>query len=74
VTYLVAGGGGAVPYFVERTPDDLYQSALFPNFHYVKMTVGKDRLQGVMWRVKDPEAAALGVELKDRFEIPVKPR
>jgi hypothetical protein len=33
VVYLVAGGGGAAPYFVERTPGDLYQSVLFPNFH-----------------------------------------
>jgi hypothetical protein len=74
VTYLVAGGGGAVPYYVERTPDDLYKSVLFPNFHYVKITVEKDRLQGAMYRVKDPEAAKLDVETKDRFEIPAKPR
>jgi len=74
VTYLVAGGGGAVPYFVERTPDDLYQSVLFPNFHYVKVTVEKDRLRGEMYRVENPEAATLELELKDAYSIPVKPK
>src|ERR1700722_3718936 len=42
VVYLVSGGGGAVPYYVERTAGDMYQSVLFPNFHYVKLTLEKD--------------------------------
>jgi acid phosphatase type 7 len=74
VVYLVAGGGGAVPYFVERTPQDFYQSVLFPNFHYVKFTLEKDRLHGAMYRVADPEASKLEVELKDSFDLTVKPR
>ncbi|MDP9053738.1 MAG: hypothetical protein M3N93_05470, partial [Acidobacteriota bacterium] len=74
VVYLVAGGGGAAPYFVERTPQDLYQSVLFPNFHYVKFTLGKDRLHGSMYRVADPEAPKFKVDLKDSFDILVKPR
>ena len=74
VVYLVAGGGGAKPYYVERTPDDLYQSVLFPNFHYVKVTVEKDRLKCAMYRVTDPEAPVLAKELKDSFEIPMKAR
>jgi len=74
VTYLVAGGGGAPPYFVERTAQDLYKSALFPNYHYVKLTVEKDRLRGRMYRVADPEAETLTVELKDNFELVAKPR
>jgi hypothetical protein len=74
VVYLVSGGGGAKPYFVERTKDDLYQSVLFPNFHYVRLTLQKDRLRGEMFRVADPEAAKLSLELKDTFEIPVKAR
>lgn len=73
VTYLVSGGGGARPYFVERTPEDQYKSNLFPNYHYVKMTVEKDRLRGEMYRVENPEAAALSVELKDKFDLTVKP-
>jgi acid phosphatase type 7 len=74
VTYLVAGGGGAPPYFVERTAQDLYKSTLFPNYHYVKLTVEKDRLRGTMYRVADPEAEALTVELKDTFDVVAKPR
>jgi hypothetical protein len=74
VVYLVAGGGGAQPHYIERTPDDLYQSVLFPNFHYVKITVEKDRLKAGMYRLVNPEAATLQVELKDSFEILAKPR
>jgi hypothetical protein len=74
VVYLVAGGGGAAPYFVERTPQDLYQSVLFPNFHYVKFTLERDHLHGAMYRVSDPESAVLAVSLKDSFDIAVKPR
>jgi len=69
VVYLVSGGGGARPYFVERTPEDLYQSLLFPNYHYVKLTLEKDRLHGAMFRVADPEAKILKVDLKDSFDI-----
>lgn len=74
VMYLVSGGGGAPPYVVERGPDDLYKSALFPNYHYLKLSADKDRLHGEMYRVDNPEAANLSVELKDSFEIPTKPR
>jgi hypothetical protein len=74
VTYLVAGGGGAVPYFVERTRDDLYQSVLFPNFHYVKVTLEKGNLRGDMYRVENVEAPNFELELKDSFSIPVKPK
>jgi acid phosphatase type 7 len=74
VTYLVSGGGGAPPYFVERTPQDLYKSILFPNYHYVKITVQNDRLHGAMYRVANPEADDLTVELKDSFDLPVKQR
>ncbi len=74
VTYLVSGGGGAPPYFVERTPEDLYKSILFPNYHYVKLTLEKDRLHAAMYRVENPEAENLTVELKDSFDLTVKPR
>jgi hypothetical protein len=72
VTYLVSGGGGAPPYFVERTPEDLYKSILFPNYHYVKFTVEKNRMHAEMFRVVNPEADNLAVELKDRFDIMTK--
>ncbi len=74
VTYLVSGGGGAPPYFVERTPGDLYKSMMFPNYHYVKLTVEKDRMHAAMYRVENPEAENLTVELKDSFDLAVKAR
>ena len=74
ITYLVSGGGGAPPDFVERTPGDLYKSILFPNYHYVKLTIEKDRLHGAMYRIANPEAKNLTVELKDSFDLVAKPR
>jgi hypothetical protein len=74
VVYLVSGGGGAKPYVVERTPDDLYQSSLFPNYNYVKFVLKADRLEGTMYRVADPEAEHLEVQQKDTFYIQVKHR
>lgn len=72
VVYLVSGGGAAKPYYVERTPADQYQSVLFPNYHYVKLTLEKDRLHGAMYRVADPEGKVLSIELKDSFDIAVR--
>jgi hypothetical protein len=72
VAYLVSGGGGARPVYVERTPDDKYQSIVFPVYHYVKLTLEKDRMRARMYRVADPEAKVLSVELKDTFDIAVK--
>jgi len=74
ITYLVSGGGGAPPYFVERPNADFYKSIVFPNYHYVKLTLEKDHLHGAMYRVVDPEAETLAVEAKDTFDIPAKPR
>jgi calcineurin-like phosphoesterase family protein len=74
IVYLVSGGGGARPYIVERTTDDLYQSTLFPNYHYVKFVLGPDRLQATMFRITDPEASSFQSQPKDTFEIVQKPR
>ncbi len=72
VVYLVSGGGGAVPYYVERTKDDFYQSIMFPNYHYVKLTLLPDRLHAEMIRVADPEADEPVFQVKDKFDIFVK--
>jgi hypothetical protein len=72
VTYLVSGGGGAPPYFVERTKDDLYQSLMFPNYHYMRLTLLPDRLHAEMVRVTDPDADEPSWQVKDKFDILVK--
>jgi hypothetical protein len=69
VTYLVSGGGGAVPYAVDRTPSDLYQTNEFPNFHYVKMTIDDASLSGEMFRLDEPVAPQPHFTLKDTFQI-----
>jgi hypothetical protein len=40
----------------------------------VKLTLEKDRLHAQMYRVADPEAQTLAVELKDSFDLMAKPR
>ncbi len=74
VVYLVSGGGGAHPYFVERTKDDLYQSYLFPNYHYVKFTLQNDRLHAEMYRIADSEQPNFTLQLKDTFDVVAKPK
>jgi hypothetical protein len=69
VTYLVSGGGGAQPYEVERTKQDLYQDINFPNFHYVKFELESDRLKATMYRLADPDAKKPVWQEKDHFEI-----
>lgn len=73
VVYLVSGGGGAHPYLVERTKDDLYQSQLFPNYHYIKFTLQGDRLHAVMYRITNPEQANYTLQAKDTFDVIAKP-
>ena len=53
VIYLVSGGGGARPYRVARTPADLYQDNVFPNFHYVKFVSEGGELKATMYRLDD---------------------
>ena len=72
IVYLVSGGGGAVPYEVDRTPPDLYKGIDFPNFHYVRMTIGAGRLKGEMYRLDEPAAPMPHFTLKDTFEVSVR--
>ena len=69
VVYLVSGGGGAVPYEVDRTTPDLYQGIDFPNFHYVKLTIAAGKLTGEMYRLDEATAPAPHFTLKDTFVV-----
>ena len=74
VTYLVSGGGGAKPYAVDRTAEDLYQDAYFPNYHYVRFELHADTLICEMIRLEDydqPKPARW--KTRDRFEISLRP-
>ena len=72
VVYLVSGGGGAVPYEVDRTPADLYKGIEFPNYHYIKLTIGAGQLKGEMYRLDEPAAPMPHFTLKDSFEVNVR--
>lgn len=53
VEFLVAGGGGATPYQVVRSPKDLYTSSTFPNYHYVKFVYERGMLKATMYRLDE---------------------
>jgi len=67
VVYLVSGGGGAAPYQIDRTPDDLYQDSGFPNYHYVKFVLDGHTLHATMYRLADIGAGTW--ENKDSFDV-----
>jgi acid phosphatase type 7 len=69
VVYLVSGGGGAVPYEVDRTPSDLYKGIDFPNYHYVRLTIAAGMLKGEMYRLDEPAAPMPHFTMKDAFEV-----
>lgn len=75
VEYVITGGGGAEPYpVVFRGGGDLYRDTGFPVYHYLTLDIENHHLSAKMWKVKDPEAATLEVELKDQFTLtPSKP-
>jgi hypothetical protein len=73
VAYLVSGGGGAVPYEIERTAADLYKGTEFPNYHYVKLTITNGSMKGEMFRLDDPAAPSPHFTMKDSFELSVRP-
>jgi hypothetical protein len=74
VIYLVSGGGGATPYEIDRPPEDLYRSAEFPNYHYVRFELHGPRLHCEMIRLEDPASAnPAHWQIKDRFEVNLQP-
>lgn len=74
VVYLVSGGGGAIPYEVDRTGMDRYQDTDFPNYHYVRFELHGDRVVGEMIRLGDYDASKPRQwQTRDRFEIPLQP-
>jgi calcineurin-like phosphoesterase family protein len=65
VEYLIAGGGGATPYQVVRTPKDLYHGSAFPNYHYVKFVFEGERVKATMYRLAENGTFVAS----DRFEL-----
>jgi hypothetical protein len=73
ISYIVSGGGGAKPYPVfARNPLDLYRDPADPNFNYVVLQIHGKQADATMYRVADPKAATLSVEVKERFTLTAK--
>ena len=72
VIYLVAGGGGASPVPVDRSPEDLYQSNDFPNYHYVKFVLEGGSLKAKMYRLVDATAESPTWQVRDEFIVQAK--
>jgi thiamine biosynthesis protein ThiS len=70
ITYLVSGGGGAIPYRVAfRGPEDKYQDPSFPNYHYVVLEIHGKTADATMYRVANPKNPELHLEVKDKFTL-----
>jgi hypothetical protein len=68
ITHVISGGGGAEPYPVLlRGPDDQYRDTGFPVFNYVIFTIDGKHAEGKMYKIADPDAQELHVEMKDTF-------
>jgi hypothetical protein len=73
VTYLVSGGGGAAQTGVVRGPDDLYHDTdVHADYHYIKWTLRKDRIDAQMFRLANPNADVPAWDVRDRFQIKAK--
>ena len=53
VVYLVSGGGGAAQHHIARSPRDLYQDNVFPNFHYIKFMGDASGLKATTYRLNE---------------------
>jgi hypothetical protein len=79
ITYLISGGGGAAPYPVlvrggedlYRDPDPKKQPPLI-NYHYLVIQLEGKHAEVKMYRVADPKADTLTVEVRDTFLLDKK--
>jgi 3',5'-cyclic AMP phosphodiesterase CpdA len=79
VTYLVAGGGAARPYKVDRNAQDLFKTSDEVNYHYITFRFDGKTVHAEMHRLANPDGAGPdtaraettkpGWEVKDSFEI-----
>jgi len=75
VQYIVSGGGGAHPYELKRSPDDLYKPAdpAETEYHYCLVTIDHQKLKMEMHRLNDHGDPGK-FTVRDSFELTVPPR
>ena len=70
VTYIVSGGGGAIPYRVTyRGPEDKFKGRSHPNYNYVVLQIHGKTANATMYRVANPYKSSRSFEVKDRFTL-----
>jgi thiamine biosynthesis protein ThiS len=70
VTYLITGGGGAIPYRIAfRGPEDKYRDRSYPNYHYLVLQIHGKAADVTMYRVANPKSANFRLEVKDKFTL-----
>jgi Icc-related predicted phosphoesterase len=67
IMYIVSGGGGATPYFPQRSPDDFY-TGTGPTYHYCKFTVDHGSLKFQMVKLDLNESMA-NWTTQDSFDL-----
>jgi acid phosphatase type 7 len=79
ITYLISGGGGAKPYPVlVRGDEELYRASdpkkdpPLINYHYLVIQLEGKHAEVKMYRVADPKADKLSVEVRDTFLLDKK--
>jgi acid phosphatase type 7 len=71
IVFLVSGGGGGKPEFVNRSASDLYQNSDFPNFHYLRFELTQRQLRGEMVRMTNAPSGPMW-SVRDHFELDPK--
>jgi 3',5'-cyclic AMP phosphodiesterase CpdA len=67
IMYIVSGGGGATPYFPQRSPGDFY-AGTGATYHYCKFTADKGSLTFQMVKL-DLDASTTNWTTKDSFQL-----
>lgn len=67
VMYIVSAGGGAVPYAVNRRPNDFYRE-VGPTYHFCRFTIKRHQLKFEMIKMVGQGRGAQWV-VKDSFEM-----
>jgi hypothetical protein len=73
VTYVVSGGGGATPYFFDRSPFDKYQGGNSVTYNYVRFDIDGTHLKATMMRLDASVPEHTRFEERDTFTLDTAP-
>ena len=73
VTYIVSGGGGATPYYFDRSPFDKFQGGNSINYNYVRFEIDGTHLKGTMLRLDNDSPDHAKFDERDSFVLDAAP-